>query len=82
MRDWALLRPRAWREIALGDQGGPMNGLGAVASVGVAATLVAGVESVAGGGAVGAALEHAAQSPRSIAMAESLLIAPLFASGS
>ena len=52
---------------------------GAVAAVGFAGTLAAGVESVAGGGAavVAGCLEHAAENPRSIAMAKSFVLGGL-----
>jgi len=69
----------------VGDHTGVLSPLGAafslvtVAAGGFAVTLAAGLESVAGeGGAVAAGcLEHAAQTPKSIAVAKRVLIGGL-----
>ena len=50
---------------------------GTVAGVGFAGTLSADLESVAGGGAAAGLLEHAAQTPRRIAIVKRLLIGGL-----
>jgi hypothetical protein len=75
----------AYPGFVVGDHTGVLSGLGATLSVvtvaagGFLVTLAAGLESVAGGGAAVAAgcLEHAAQTPRSIAMPKRVLIAGL-----